>query len=169
MYYSHEALGWVVLALALPVCGFSTSGEDGLRLSPISVRNLEQLIGIQRRSAEDFSHLHPKTQEQLIYGRPGDDGQLLLANMTLHAPNGMDIVLMERFESPTKSVDCNGDDGSMSLTFKSEAAFTHALKTWSFVNDLEGKQFLLIANHDGCGRDDERQPYLYVRRGNWIC
>lgn len=149
-----------MLALALPVYSFSTLGERTIQLSPINVRDWEELMGIQRRAAEDFSHLNPTTQEQLIYGRPGDDGQLLLANMTLHAPNGMDIVMMERFESLTKSVDCKGDDGSMSLTFKSKAAFTHALKTWSFINDAKENHFLLIANHDGCGRVDERQPYL---------
>lgn len=167
MYFSPRASRLVVLALALPVYSFSAIGERTLQLSPINVRDWEELLGIQRRAAEDFSHLNPTTQEQLIYGRPGDDGQLLLANMTLHAPNGMDIVMMERFESLTKSVDCKGDDGSMSLTFKSKAAFTHALKTWSFINDAEENHFLLIANHDGCGRVDERQPYLYVKRRNF--
>lgn len=164
MYISAPASGLVVLALALPAYGFSTLGDAALQLSPINVGDWEDSIGLQRRDAEDFSHLNPKTQEQLIYGRPGDDGQLLLANMTLHAPNGMDIVMMERFESLTKSVDCKGDDGSMSLTFKSEAAFTHALKTWSFINDAAENKFLLIANHDGCGKFDERQPYLCVER-----
>lgn len=159
MYSPPGAFRFVVLALALPVYCLPALEEAALQLSPINVRDWEE-IGIQRRAAEDFSHLNPKTQEQLIYGRAGDDGQLLLANMTLHAPNGMDIVMMERFEPLTKSVDCKGDDGSMSLTFKSEAAFTHALKSWSFINDAEENQFLLIANHDGCGRVDERQPYL---------
>lgn len=168
MYFSPRSSRLAILALALPVYGFSTSKEEALQLSPINVQDWEE-IGIQRRAAEDFSDLNPKTQEQLIYGSPGDDGQLLVANMTLHAPNGMDIVLMERFEPLTKSVDCNGDDGSMSLTFKSEAAFSHALKTWSFINDAEENQFLLIANHDGCGRIDERQPYLYVKRGLLLC
>ncbi|MCJ1469640.1 hypothetical protein MMC07_008276, partial [Pseudocyphellaria aurata] len=158
MFFTPGVFTLVALALALPGNGLSTSGE-ALQLSPINVRDWEER-GVQRREAEDFSHLDPKTQEQLVYGRPGDDGQLLFANMTLHAPNGMDIVMMERFEPLTKAVDCQGDDGSMSLTFKSEAAFTYALKTWGFINDAEENKFLLIANHDGCGEVDERQPYL---------
>lgn len=82
--------------------------------------------------------------------------------MTLHASDGLDIVMMENFEGLTKKVDCKGDDGSMSLTFKSEEAFNQALKKWSFIKDSEEERFLLIANHDGCGPDDERQPYLFV-------
>ena len=147
------------LAFALP--GYSSlTPDEALHLSPINVRDWEDSIGIQRRAAEDFSHLSPKVQEQLIFGRHGDDGQMILANMTLHAPDGMDIVMMERFEPLTESVDCHGDDGSMSLTFKSEAAFKHALSTWGFINDADENKFLLIANHDGCGEVDERQPYL---------
>lgn len=94
----------------------------------------------------------------LIEGTP-DDGQLLLANMTLYAPDGLPIILMERFEGLTSAVDCKGDDGRMSLTFKSRQAYDYALKTWQIINEDDDKQFLLIANHDGCGPDDERQPY----------
>lgn len=89
-----------------------------------------------------------------------EDGQLILANMTLYADDGLPIVLMERFEGLTKSIDCKGDDGSMSLTFNSENAFQYALKSWDFINQSPDKRFLLIANHDGCGPNDQRQPYL---------
>ena len=82
--------------------------------------------------------------------------------MTLYAPDGLQIVMMERFETLTTKVDCKGDDGEMSLTFKSKAAFKHALKTWDFINQSEEKRFLLIANHAGCGPDEERQPYMCV-------
>lgn len=80
--------------------------------------------------------------------------------MVLHAPSGLKIVMLERFEGLTTSVDCKGDDGSMSLTFKSKKAFDQALRKWDFINEDEEEKFLLIANHDGCGPDDERQPYL---------
>ena len=88
-----------------------------------------------------------------------DDGQLLFANMTLYAPDGLPIVLMERFEGLTSAVDCKGDDGAMSLTFNSKKAYKYALKIWGYINEDNDKQFLLIANHDGCGPKDERQPY----------
>ncbi|KAL8991674.1 MAG: hypothetical protein Q9169_007759 [Polycauliona sp. 2 TL-2023] len=135
-------------------------GTTASALKPININDFEDATGIRRRAAEDFSHLDPSTQAQLIYGRPGNDGQLLLANMTLFAPDGLQIVMMERFEPLTSAVDCKGDDGEMSLTFKSQEAFDHAMKTWKFINEDEDERFLLIANHDGCGPDDERQPYL---------
>ncbi|KAL8886227.1 MAG: hypothetical protein Q9192_006521, partial [Flavoplaca navasiana] len=135
-------------------------GTSPIALKPIGINDFEIATGIHRRAAEDFSHLDPGTQAQLIYGRPGNDGQLLLANMTLFAPDGLQIVMMERFEPLTSAVDCKGDDGEMSLTFKSQEIFDHAINTWSFINEAQEQRFLLIANHDGCGPDDERQPYL---------
>ncbi|KAL8669848.1 MAG: hypothetical protein Q9168_005577 [Polycauliona sp. 1 TL-2023] len=160
-----------VLQLALPISlfpchGFSAApsdvvvGTSATALKPININDFETATGIRRRAAEDFSHLDPSTQAQLIYGRPGNDGQLLLANMTLFAPDGLQIVMMERFEPMTSAVDCKGDDGEMSLTFKSKDVFDHALNTWSFIKKDKSERFLLIANHDGCGPDDERQPYL---------
>lgn len=95
----------------------------------------------------------------MLMDRHPDGGQLLFANMTLYAPDGLPIVLMERFEGLTSSVDCKGDDGVMSLTFKSRKAYDYALKIWGYINEDDDKHLLLIANHDGCGPDDERQPY----------
>ena len=83
--------------------------------------------------------------------------------MTLYAPDGLQMIMMERFEGLTTSVDCKGDDGSMSLTFKSQEAFNYALQTWSYINENDDDRFLLIANHDGCGPDDQRQPYLITK------
>ncbi|MCJ1260649.1 hypothetical protein MMC22_000511 [Lobaria immixta] len=151
---------FVALSLGLQAYCLSHAVDDSLTLLPINIRDFDATAGIQRRASEDFSDLDPTTQARLIYGRPGENGQLLLADMTLHASDGLDIVMMENFEGLTKKVDCKGDDGSMSLTFKSEEAFNQALKKWSFIKDSEEERFLLIANHDGCGPDDERQPYL---------
>ncbi len=89
-----------------------------------------------------------------------DNGQLLFANMTLYAPDGLLMIMMERFEGLTSSVDCKGDDGLMSLTFQSENAFKYALQEWNFINQNDEGKFLLIANHEGCGPGDQRQPYL---------
>ncbi|KAL8953271.1 MAG: hypothetical protein Q9222_000876 [Ikaeria aurantiellina] len=154
------ALGSLFPALGASATPSSTvSGNAASALKPININDFETAAGIQRRAAEGFSHLDPSTQAHLIYGRPGKDGQLLLANMTLYAQDGLQMVMMERFEPLTSAVDCKGDDGSMSLTFKSQAAFQHALDTWNFINQAPEKEFLLIANHDGCGPQDERQAY----------
>lgn len=130
------------------------------KLRPISISSYEAPIGLHRRSSEDFSSLDLQTQSELIYGSPGSYGQLLLANMTLYAPDGLMMIMMERFEGLTASVDCKGNDGTMSLTFSSLNAFNYALQGWKYINDNDDGQFLLIANHEGCGPDDSRQPYL---------
>lgn len=82
--------------------------------------------------------------------------------MTLYAPDGLLMIAMERFEGLTSSVDCKGDDGAMSLTFQSKNAFDYALQEWKFINENDNGKFLLIANHAGCGPEDQRQPYLFV-------
>ncbi|KAL9595556.1 MAG: hypothetical protein Q9219_006376 [cf. Caloplaca sp. 3 TL-2023] len=133
--------------------------EEPVNLRPIHLRDYESALGIHRRSGEEFNELHPSDKSQLIWGNAGENGQLLFANMTLYAPDGLPIVMMERFEGLTAGVDCKGDDGAMSLTFKSRDAYDYAMDVWQYINEDDDKQFLLIANHDGCGPDDERQPY----------
>lgn len=155
-----------LLLLVLSAHSIQSSSPDVTRslghtvLRPINVDEYEIAIGLQRRDSEDFSDLSPQTQAELIYGSPAENGQLLLANMTLYAADGLLLILMERFDSLTSSVDCDGDDGTMSLTFNSQDAFNYALQEWNYVNQNDDGQFLLIANHEGCGPDDERQPYL---------
>jgi hypothetical protein len=82
--------------------------------------------------------------------------------MTLYSPAGLRVVMMEAFEGLTSAVDCKGDDGELSLTFKSADALAHALKQWSWINEDERAQFIMMANHDGCGPDHQRQAYKYV-------
>ena len=89
-----------------------------------------------------------------------ENGGLLFANMTLHAPNGMLMVLLEYFDHLTSTIDCQGDDGQMSLTFNSQNAFQYALQAWGYINANSNDKFLLIANHQGCGPDEERQAYM---------
>ena len=83
--------------------------------------------------------------------------------MTLYPPNGMLLVLLEQFDHLTSAIDCQGDDGNMSLTFKSPDIFQYALKAWGSINAKANNTFLLIANHLGCGPDEQRQAYMYVR------
>ena len=104
--------------------------------------------------------MHPKRSG--LANKP-DHGQLFMANMTLFAPDGLEMIMMERFEGLTTHVDCKGDDGEMSLTFKSKQAFDYAMQTWSHINKKVEDKFILIANHDGCGPDDERQSYFITQ------
>ena len=65
------------LALAFSVYGHpslkSQPIEDGggTDLKPININDFEIATGLRRRATEDFSHLNPSDQTQLIYGRPG--------------------------------------------------------------------------------------------------
>ena len=86
-----------------------------------------------------------------------------MANMTLYAPDGLEMIMMERFEGLTTHVDCKGDDGEMSLTFTSVETFDYAMQAWWHINMKDEDKFILIANHDGCGPDDERQPYYITK------
>lgn len=153
------ALLGIFISLVLPACGFSNATNNGLFL-PVNIREYEAAIGIQRRTQEDLVDMRPNTHADLMYGREGERQQTLLAHMRLHASNGMEIVLMERFEHLTESVDCHGQDGTLSLTFKSKAAFNRALQAWSFINEAEEIKFLLITNHDDCSPSDQRRPYM---------
>lgn len=165
----YSPIGLIMLIAILSACTSSAHTLETSRsaasttMRPISIGNYEAAIGLQRRASEDFSHLDLQTQSELIYGSPGNDGQLLLANMTLYAPDGLLMIMMERFEGLTSSVDCKGDDGTMSLTFNSQSAFNYALQEWTYVNENDNGKFLLIANHEGCGPNDQRQPYLISR------
>lgn len=73
------------------------------------------------------------------------------------------MVLLEHFDHLTSAIDCQGDDGTLSLTFNSQNAFDYALQAWGYVNANADGKFLLIANHNGCGPDEERQPYMYLQ------
>jgi hypothetical protein len=59
-------------------------------------------------------------------------------------------------------VSCNDDDGELSLTFVSQDTFDYAKNAWGWVNDRDEREFLLIANSEGCGKDAERSPYMFV-------
>lgn len=148
---------------AIPVQQFDSNlGSGDTFLKPIKLDTFRSAANLHVRDAVDFTRLDLASQAELIFGAPGDNGNILLANMTLYAPDGQQIVMMECFEGLTTAVDCNGDDGLMSLTFKSEDAFNAAVQKWSHINEKDEDSFLLIANHDGCGPEDQRQAYTYI-------
>ncbi|KAL9126561.1 MAG: hypothetical protein Q9217_004405 [Psora testacea] len=80
--------------------------------------------------------------------------------MTLFAPPGLQMITTERFDQLTTNLDCKGDNGAMSIAFRSTDVLDHAWDSWKWINAKKEDRFLLIANNDGCGPDFERQPYL---------
>ena len=82
--------------------------------------------------------------------------------MILHAPDGLPIVSLERFEELNVSVDCQGDEGTLALTFGTKEAFDYAKEQWDYVNKADDGNFLLLANNNGCGSENQRQGYVLV-------
>jgi hypothetical protein len=141
----------------------AASAADGV-LYPINPLALEAALSgnsVSRRSiSEQFAALAPSTQAQLAYGTPGANGQLLLANITLTAPDGMPMVMMERLEGLTTAVDCSTvGDGALGVTWKDKETYQEALNSWSWVNENSTNQFLVVVNHEGCGEDAQRAAY----------
>lgn len=69
------ALG--VAALISQVTSNLSAGSEGYehgqptKLRPLSIRDYETALGLQRREEEDFSTLSLQKQAELIYGSPG--------------------------------------------------------------------------------------------------
>lgn len=165
---------YAVLAAAASAMGMPSPAAPGTALEPINVVAFESAVqGLRRRSdvPANFADLAPAQDAQLVYGMPSRDGQqLLLANITLRAPSGLPIVMMERLEALTSAVDCSagggdgdGDGGNeLSVTWTSDEAYAAALRSWEFINEDKELQFLIITNHKGCGPDKQRAAYRYV-------
>lgn len=140
--------------------GNSTGSAPPPVLYPIHPDTYHSAVGLRVRDVTDFSRLDPTQQAQLIYGSPGDAGTILLANMTLYAPDDTTpILLLESFDGLTKAVDCNDDDGVLSVSFNDRDAYTYAMGKWSYINEDAEQTFLLIANNAGCGPDEQRAVY----------
>ncbi|PGH16250.1 hypothetical protein AJ80_05273 [Polytolypa hystricis UAMH7299] len=140
---------------------FSTvEKRDAAVYRPLNVIRSRETAGIHARDTTDLSSLNPSGRAHLVFGRLGEgEGELQLADMTLYADNNLPIVMMEAFEGLTSDVDCNGDDGEMSLTFTSAEALNHAIDSWSYINEDADREFIMITNHDGCGPEGQRQGY----------
>lgn len=132
------------------------------------IARFEAAAGLQRRDFDHFSDFYPQPQVQLAYGRNDGEDKIDFANVTLHAADGLPIVLLERLDHLIEYVDCDRENRQIALAFKSRDAFGRAINAWEFVNnqDEEEHRFLLITNHDRCSTADDRQPHMYVHR--WL-
>lgn len=130
-------------------------------LLPINLDAFHTAVGIQPRAARDLTRMDPRKKASLVYGTvPKKDGSIQIANMTLYAPEEKLIVQMEAFEGMTTDVDCAGHDGELSITFTDKETFEYAVNKWSYLNEDADQEFIIIANHDGCGPENERQAYM---------
>ncbi len=178
--YTARVLGLFASYLFItsaPASAKAFPNQDGVVLKPIKPEVVAPEAVLRARSTPDFSSLALAKEARLLFGsdegkawtpytsnEPADqfaqeNGQAHMASMTLRAPNGLRVIMMEVFEPLTSAVDCQGDDGTMSLTFKTEAALDYAWKEWAWINQDANHTFIMVANHDGCGPDEERQAY----------
>ncbi|EHK98373.1 hypothetical protein M7I_5848 [Glarea lozoyensis 74030] len=64
---------------------------------------------------------------------------------------------MDHFKEELQDVDC---DGSLVLTFKSEATYRDAIDDWEWVNFNERRTFVMIVNYGDCSPESGRQPWV---------
>lgn len=77
--------------------------------------------------------------------------------MTMFTAEDELIISMERFAHVLERVTCNE---SMSMSFRSNSSYQHAIKAWDWVNFNENRTFVMIANAQGCGAAKSRQPWV---------
>ena len=152
MHLQSWASGLILLTFTLPA--------SSQKLLPVRIRQYEAAFGLERRDFDRLRDFHPQAQLELTYGLDQGEDKTLVANITLQEMPGLPLVLLERFEHLTTNVDCRGKSGHISLTFTSGDTFQQAHQAWRYINDHVDHQFLLIANHDGCAPEDDRQPYM---------
>ena len=83
--------------------------------------------------------------------------------MTVFGVGNERIVSMERFKPMLKSVECGE---KTVLEFESREDFEYAIRAWDWINEDETHSFILVADHPGCGPDDERQPF-YIHNADY--
>jgi hypothetical protein len=161
-----EWVGLFILLLAAVVTPIEllppTVGDGDTVLRPYNILDFETATGLRRRNEvpELMSFLKPKKIAHLVYAAVVETDKLLVANMTLHMPQG--VITLETVQAYMESVDCNCTDGELHIKWASEEAFNHIHNTQLWVNEDRNSTFAIITNHKGCGPDDERQVYWLV-------
>jgi hypothetical protein len=56
---------------------------------------------------------------------------VLEAHMTVMSTNDIKILFMEQFEHMTSSIECNDEDGEVSMTFIADEIANYAKKQWN--------------------------------------
>ncbi|RPB29170.1 hypothetical protein L211DRAFT_817495 [Terfezia boudieri ATCC MYA-4762] len=129
------------------------------KLKPV---RLDHLHGVRRRDTEkDYQRLDLAQEAFMIYAaHEAENKGVMMANMTLFAPGGVPVILMERFEGLTKAVDCSIEkDGSIGLTLLDQKGFEYAKKAWDWINAADNDEFIMVTDHEGCAPGNERKAY----------
>lgn len=77
--------------------------------------------------------------------------------MTLETGDDELVISMERFAGELRKVDCSSD---MMMEFVSESTYQAAIAEWDWVNLHEKHTFIIVANYEGCGTGESRDPWV---------
>ena len=138
------------------------SRSDGTGPAILKPVRWDGLHKVNKREIEqDYSRFDLSPEAQMIYPAEAADGTgIMMANMTLFAPNGHPIVLMERFEGLTTAVDCSiVGDGFIGLMLRDQKGYDHAREAWDRINHGDDDEFILITDHEECSPGDGRKAY----------
>ena len=131
-----------------------------ITLRPVRLDSFESPLR-RRQISHDLTRLDLVNEAKMVYAAESEDRQgVMMANMTLYAPDGVPIIMMERFEGLTSAVDCEIEsDGFIGLKFNVEKAFNYAREAWDWINVGDDDQFIIITDHEGCAPGSERKAY----------
>jgi len=144
-----------------PIQGLQTR-TDGSGITKLKPVRLDHLHGVRRRDTEkDYQRLDLAQEAFMVYAAKEEESKgVMMANMTLFAPGGVPVILMERFEGLTKAVDCSIEkDGSIGLTLLDQKGFEYAKQAWDWINAADDDEFIMVTDHEGCAPGDERKAY----------
>lgn len=68
------------------------------------------------------------------------------------------ILSMENFDGMLTAVECT--NGTVAMTFESDATFAYAQRVWDWVNGADNRSFVMVAGPGDCGNNTNRQPYV---------
>lgn len=104
---------------------------------------------------EPYISLQPDNASMLTL--LSDTNQTTVVSMVLYSQEDQLIVSMERFAHELKSVEC---DQNMTLTFKSNRTFGLVQESWDWVNFNGLRNFIMVADYPGCGKNQSRDPWV---------
>lgn len=68
------------------------------------------------------------------------------------------ILSMEKFDGMVSAITCG--NSSISMTFKDDATFAYAQRTWDWVNGADNHTFVMVAGPSDCGNNTDRIPFV---------
>ncbi|PYH96118.1 hypothetical protein BO71DRAFT_185441 [Aspergillus ellipticus CBS 707.79] len=109
-------------------------------------------------STSDYSSIDLQNHQSFYWGG-GDDSGYTLGNLTVSNTGENENVLgMEVFSDLLSNVTCT--NSSMTVGFADSEAYSYAKNSWSWVNAVSNRTFIMVAGPSQCGWNEQRLPFL---------